>query len=87
MIVGTPSAPDLKSMPAANPASRYTQAETKATTIEPISCPASNAVRFIGVIASRLMKPVSTSRASELPALIAANSEPWMNGTAIAKSQ
>ena len=33
------------------------------------------------------MKPVSTSRASELPALIAANSEPWMNGTAIAKSQ
>ena len=33
------------------------------------------------------MKPVSTSRASELPALIAANSAPWMNGTAIAKSQ
>jgi hypothetical protein len=49
--------------------------------------PSSSAARCIGVIASRRRKPVSTSRASADPALIIANSEPWMNGTAIAKSR
>ena len=46
----------------------------------------SSAGRCIGVIARRRRNPVSTSRASALPALIIANSAPWMNATAIAKS-
>jgi hypothetical protein len=47
--------------------------------------PISSAARCIGVSASRRMKPVSTSRARLEPALIDANSAPWMNGNAIAK--
>ena len=61
--------------------------EASATTITPPRCPSSSAARCIGVIARRLRKPVSTSRASALPALIIANSAPCMNGTAIAKSR
>ena len=52
-----------------------------------MSCPSSIAARRIGVSASRFRKPVSTSRAIALPALIDANSDPWMNGNAIAKSR
>ena len=60
---------------------------SSATTITPARLPISSADRRIGVSASRLMKPVSTSRARLVPALIEANSEPWMNGNAIAKSR
>jgi hypothetical protein len=49
--------------------------------------PSSSVARCIGVSASRFRKPVSTSRARLDPALIDANSEPWMNGNAIAKSR
>src|SRR3954452_24734438 len=62
-------------------------AAISATTITPARLPISSADRCIGVSASRLMKPVSTSRARLVPALIEANSEPWMNGNAIAKSR
>ena len=61
--------------------------EISATTSTPLRCPSSIAERCIGVSASRFRKPVSTSRATALPALIDANSEPWMNGNAIAKSR
>jgi hypothetical protein len=53
----------------------------------PARLPSRSAVRRIGVSASRLRKPVSTSRARLEPALTEANSEPWMNGKAIAKSR
>ena len=62
-------------------------AAISATTITPARLPISSADRCIGVSASRLRKPVSTSRARLVPALIEANSEPWMNGNAIAKSR
>jgi len=47
--------------------------------------PSSSAERTIGVSASRLRKPVSTSRARLEPALMDANSAPCMKGIAIAK--
>ena len=62
-------------------------AETSETSITPPRWPTSSAARCIGVIASRLRKPVSTSRASDAPALMQANSAHCMNGTAIAKSR
>ena len=58
-----------------------------ATTITPPSWPISSAARCIGVIARRWRNPVSTSRAIDAPALMHANSDPCMNGTAIAKSR
>jgi hypothetical protein len=52
----------------------------------PASCPISSAARLIGVSASRVRKPDSTSRARSVPALSIEKMAPCMKANAIAKS-
>ena len=76
--------PRSAARPRSRPPGRCT-ADISATAITPASLPSSSAARRIGVSARRLRNPVSMSRARLEPALIEANSAPWMNGNASAK--
>ena len=50
----------------------------------PVSWPSISAIRLSGVSERRFRKPLSMSLATFVPALIAENSAPWMNGIAMA---
>ena len=83
-MVSAPPGPAAKPAPAATPTSRNVTACTTPSARAPPSIPASSAGAASGVSARRLKKPDSTSLARSVPAFMAANSAPCMNGTASA---
>src|SRR4051812_29812008 len=81
---GIPAGPALKPAPTASPTARNTTACAAPSATTPASCPVRSDGLVSGVSDSRERKPLSMSSAMFVPALLDANSAPWMNGTASA---
>ena len=80
----TPPGPAASPSPNESPTATNASAWISPSARIPVSWPSISATRRSGVSASLLRKPLSMSLATLVPALIAANSAPWMNGIAIA---
>ncbi len=86
-ITSAPGTPEWIPAPATAPTDRNAVAWIRPSASTPASWPTSSALRLNGVSARRLRKPDSTSLATLVPALFAANSPPWTKQTASTKSR